>query len=238
MSSFASFYLVSKLLKLQSDLIIKYRLIHPSICLAVSKPWKRFLESSNDLWTTLDTRSARRGVRMDSLKAYLRRSKYGVDRAYFITKTPYFSSRQLEMITRTCKRLKYLECSDTGSSSPLGTSLLSALPMATGLRTLIIKNCSMLFSQIVEALSICPLLEHVEFHRVIGVPSTVRTAWPQLENLASLLLIFEAGHSFVSPLNLVRILTSIQDLGLSNLYHTFFRGACMLRFDPNSELER
>lgn len=171
-------------------------LSYSSICLAVSRPWKRFLEASHDLWTVLDVRSARRFVRLDSLKAHLRRSNYELDRAFLNMNPQVFGDKGLEVLTRLCKRLSYLETTSTGY---LGTSLLSALPKAQNLRYLVIKGAEMPLLSVVKALSSCPQLQTAEFH---VVKYSTHVIWPQLDSLISLRLELR-GHCNQDPFYLV-----------------------------------
>lgn len=174
-------------------------LINFSICLAVSKPWKRFLEASHDLWTVLDVRSARRPVSQGSLRAYLRRSNYGLNRAFLAVNHQVFSAKNLEILTRSCKQLSYMEIDSTG---PLGDSLLAALPQARSLRTLIIKRSELTISSVAKALGYCPQLQMAEFFNVRVIPGDDRAMWPQHDSLESLRINL-LGHHGPFALSLV-----------------------------------
>lgn len=169
-----------------------------SICLAVSRPWKRFLEASHDLWTELDFRHARRPVRLDSLKAHLRRCNYKLDRAIVNMNRSVFSAKYLEYLTKTCKDLKYVELLSVGF---LGDSLLAALPAARSLRTLMIKGSQMTLHSVVEALTICPQLELFECDS-FKLAHWIHPQWPQLDSLHSLKL-ESWGSSDIDPMQMV-----------------------------------
>lgn len=157
-----------------------------SICLAVSKPWKHFLEASHDLWKVLDLRQARRSLRLGPLKAHLRRSNYKLDRAFLNKKG--FNTPNLETITRTCRELRHLELSSIGV---VGDSLLTALPRAQHLRTILIKRCQLTLKLVHEVLLTCPCLEVAEFDFVQhGAPPRQYMEWPQLDCLRSFKLVF------------------------------------------------
>lgn len=175
-------------------------LIESSICLAVSRPWKRFLEAYHGLWMVLDLRSSRRLVRLDSLKAHLRRSNYRLDRAFLNMNPKIFNSKHLEVLTKSCRELSFLELSPVGY---LGDSLLTALPEAQNLRTLIVREAEMLLYFVVKVLGLCPRLQTVEFDHVRAAPGNDRVEWPPLHSLISLeLVIWGVWDS--DPLNLVR----------------------------------
>ncbi|KAK0108413.1 hypothetical protein ONS95_003221 [Cadophora gregata] len=102
------------------------------VCLAVSKGWKNVLESSTQLWTTLDTTHARRAVSLRSIKIHLRRSNYTLDRA-IITLKAYIDAEKMKFITRTCKNLRELHITGNGV---IGDTLYCGLPGATSLETI------------------------------------------------------------------------------------------------------
>ncbi len=188
-------------------------LIVSSICLAVSKPWKRFLEASHDLWTILDLRSARRYVRLDSLKVHLRRSNYGLERAILTTNPQIFGSSNIQVLTRLSKKLSHLEITSGGY---LGNSLLDALPKAENLRVLIVKGAQMPLLSVVRALSFCPGLQTAEFKVVIPPRMNDLAIWPQRDSLESLRLTIQGifGHN---RMNLVRTFQS-------NLHSIYSKG--------------
>ena len=169
-----------------------------SVCLAVSKPWKHFLEASHDLWTELDFRHASRPVRLESLKAHLRRCNYMLNRAVINMNRSIFSAKYLDYITKTCKQLRYIELFSVGF---LGDSLLAALPAAHSLRTLVIKGSEMTLYSVSEALNICPQLEVFECDSV-KLAHWIRPHWPQLDALRSLKLA-SRGSSDIDPMQLV-----------------------------------
>lgn len=86
----------------------------------------------HNLWTTLDTTSARKPVGFTSLKAYLRRSNYTLEHA-IISSRASFDSTKLQYVTEKCKQLKILEMRGTGI---LSGSLDAALPHARRLENL------------------------------------------------------------------------------------------------------
>ncbi|KAL2071543.1 hypothetical protein VTL71DRAFT_12778 [Oculimacula yallundae] len=122
-----------KLLPLELALMICHNLEMRDrvICLAVSPGWKGVLESSPNLWTTLDTTYARRAVSMKSLKVHFRRSKYTLERAV-ITLRASIDSEKMNFIAKTCKNLRELHVAGNGI---IGEALHSALPGVTSLQT-------------------------------------------------------------------------------------------------------
>lgn len=98
----------------------------------MSKPWKRILESSYKLWTTLDTTNVRKQIGIKSLKIHLRRSNYTLDRA-IIKKGTGIEAERLELLTKNCKKLREIHFIGTGS---IGDSLIQALPYAKNLEAL------------------------------------------------------------------------------------------------------
>lgn len=130
-------------------------------------------------------RSARRFVRLDSLKAYLRRSNYDLNRAFLNMSPQILGSKSLEVLTRLCKRLNYLEITST---SYLSDSLLTALPKAQNLRILIVKDAEMPLLSVVKALGFCPQLQTAEFHQVKPATQNAQIIWPHMDSLTSLRL--------------------------------------------------
>ncbi|RDW81998.1 hypothetical protein BP6252_03110 [Coleophoma cylindrospora] len=111
-------------------------------CLCLSNSWKRVLESSNKLWTYLDTTTAKRLISQKSLQAYFRRSAYTVDRARISVRPENkggFDQKKLMFLTKTCKQLRELTVEGHGI---LGDSLVKAAPYAKNLQSIkLIKNC-------------------------------------------------------------------------------------------------
>jgi hypothetical protein len=136
-------------------------------------------------------RSAQCFVRLDSLKAHLRRSNYGLERAFLNFNPQVFGGKSLEVLTRLCKRLSYLEITSTGY---LGASLLAALPKAQNLRSLIIKGAEMPILSVAKALRSCPQLHTAEFHVIKSAPMNTQVTWPQMDSLTSLRLNIRGQH--------------------------------------------
>jgi len=170
-----------------------------SVCLAVSKAWKRFLEASHDLWTVLDLRSARRYIRLESLKANLRRSNYRLETAILTANPVIFNGSNIEVLSRLSPKLNRLEISYAGY---FGDSLLAALPNTRNLRVLKISGAKMSLFSVVKALSLCPQLQRAEINAVMLPQTNPGITWPQLNSLTSLRLEFQ-GDRLATTLNLV-----------------------------------
>lgn len=151
----------------------------------MTKSWKRLLESSHKLWTTFDTRTTRKFVSLTSLKVHLKRSNYTLDRAVISTKAN-FDVKRMQYLTKTCQKLKYLEICGSGV---IGDSLVSALPLATSLETIVCgTNCEISLPAVQSILRICQktLLE-ATFLRVKGNRmGFLPNQWPELQSLRSL----------------------------------------------------
>lgn len=178
-----------------------HSLIFYSICLAVSKGWKKVLESLHDLWMKLDTTTTRKAIGMPSLKAYLRRSNYNLNHAIISSKAG-FDAPKLLFLTKTCKSLKIL---DMRGSGPLSNSLATALPLAQQLQKLTTSaNLEMTASGVNYALKTCPTtLIHASFLNVCG--GTIMTEFGNLRGLQRL----EIGGSKYIFLDLVSLQSRI-----------------------------
>ncbi|TVY75748.1 F-box/TPR repeat protein pof3 [Lachnellula suecica] len=154
------------------------------ICLAVSKPWKRLLESSPKLWSTLDTTSAKKAMSHKSLKAHLKRSKYTLDHA-IITLRAALDVQKMSYITTNCKNLRRLEIHGSGV---IGDSLVKSLPFARNLDTIFVSsNCQMTWSAYEEALKACSkTISSATFLHVKGPGAFLNQEIPQLDSLKSL----------------------------------------------------
>ena len=126
---------------------------------------------------------------------HLRRSKYTLDKAIIAWRADFDASK-MAFLTRTCKQLRHLEMPD---SSVTGDSLISALPLAQNLSTLIIGGgCLTSVKVILQTLTICQkTLVMAVFANVQGSLDPKET-WPMLESLEHLdLRVIESPrHSF------------------------------------------
>ena len=154
----------------------------------MTKSWKRLLESSHTLWTTFDTRNIRKPISLTALKVHLKRSNYTLDTAVISMKAK-FDVVRMQHLTRTCKKLKYLEICGSGV---IGDSLTTALPYAKSLERLVVgKNCEIGLTGVQTVLKICQqtLVEAV-FLRIKNPWGGYLGNWPQLKSLRSLNLQF------------------------------------------------
>ncbi|KAI9742198.1 MAG: hypothetical protein M1818_004098 [Claussenomyces sp. TS43310] len=155
------------------------------VCLAVSKPWKAFLESSHALWTTIDLGATRRPISQASLRSYLRRSNYTLQRATFRLDGTGIDESKLKFLAKTCKLLDYLEF----RRGFVGESLIKTLPLLTNLRSLVLsKNCTSSPDYVAKILSGCPHLRVAEFQSVSSYGSIPSLQWKNMSSLSSLAL--------------------------------------------------
>ncbi|PQE21115.1 f-box domain protein [Rutstroemia sp. NJR-2017a WRK4] len=178
------------------------------ICLAVSKSWKRLLESSHKLWTTLDTSCAKRQLSQKALRAHVKRSNYTIDRV--ITSQAGIDAQRLQYLTKYCKKLQYLKICYSGL---IGETLLSALPMANNLAHLELSSvCSIKLTAVIDALNMVKdTIEVARFYHVTG--ARIRNAvWPRLEALKDLHLTAyeDSGQIY----NLLDVIPNIETLSL------------------------
>ena len=155
------------------------------ICLAVSPSWKRLLESSHKLWTTLDTSYTRKPVSQRSLRIHLRRSNYTLDQAV-VTMKAAFDAAKWEYIFRTCKKLRKLEIQGSGF---IGDSLTASLHLAQRLETMSVStNCEISISAVQLALKTCQTtLVEAKFLKIKGIRNYgMLGPWPTLESLKTL----------------------------------------------------
>ncbi|KAH8589686.1 hypothetical protein B0O99DRAFT_331748 [Bisporella sp. PMI_857] len=149
------------------QMVLQYLTIRDHvICLAVSKLWKKLLESLHGLWTTFDTTYTFGSISQNSLKVYLRRSNYTLEQAVIHSKAQ-FDAKKMAYLTKTCKRLTYLEMNGSGY---IGESLISALPFAQNLATIVVSERNeVTLSAVLSALTICQnTLVEATFLRVKG----------------------------------------------------------------------
>jgi len=156
-----------------------------SICLAVTHSWKKLLESSHKLWTTLDTSSVKKVISERSLKIYLRRSKFTVERVILNLKS--IDAQRLRWILQTCKHLKELQMQGSGL---LGFSLTKALEKAKGLETLSVSyNTQVNLTTVQEALKHCKdTLVSITFLNIQGLPFSgfYRDKWVEMKSVKQL----------------------------------------------------
>jgi F-box/TPR repeat protein Pof3 len=163
-------------------------LVFYSICLAVSPPWKRLLESSHKLWTTFDTSRARKPVTKHSLRLHLCRSNYTLNSA-IISMGAKFDEDKLTYLTKTCKQLKRLEIKGNGV---IGDSLVAALPLARNLSCLTV--CVHIhLGVLLLSLETCQkTLVEAAFTNIQVLRPSMNSSqwpkWPRLESLKSLVL--------------------------------------------------
>ncbi|KAE9375308.1 hypothetical protein N431DRAFT_542865 [Stipitochalara longipes BDJ] len=121
------------------------------VCLSVTHSWKRLLESSHKLWTTLDTSHVKKVISQKSLTVHFRRSKWTLDRALLSIKS--VDAQRLAYITKHCKMLKEIQMYGRGM---IGDSLTSALNDAISLETLYVsRNTEMTLAAVQSALRLC-----------------------------------------------------------------------------------
>ena len=131
-----------------------------------------------------------------SLKLHLKRSNYTLDKAIISMKAKFDDTRML-FLTRTCKKLKYLEICGSGV---IGDSLTVALPHAKGLETIVLgQNCEISLAVVQSVLKICQqTLVETTFLRVKGNRYGFQLdQWPELQSLRTLNL-RSSGTSILS----------------------------------------
>jgi len=174
---------------------------HIRICLAVSKPWKRLLESSYKLWTTFDTTFTKRNINKSSLRAYLKRSNYTVNKA-IISMAAKLDASRLQYLTRSCEKLRHLEFS---GHSTIGESLVSAVPFAKSLEVIRTSpGCRITESSIESVLKhVSKTVVDASFLGILHAGSSVTWTWPKLESLKILRLRLHQSASYRSNFNIV-----------------------------------
>jgi hypothetical protein len=151
---------------------------------------------------SLDLSLVKRAVTEKSLKVYLRRSKYLLNRAVLKMSTAEINVNKLKYITRTCRRLEYLEI----QQGHVGQSLIQALPEARNLQTLILgKSAVIPHDFIFKILDLSPQIVRAEFHAIdSSIPPHYASRWKQSNNLKSLVLTaWGEKRSEIVSLNLV-----------------------------------
>ncbi|KAA8565275.1 hypothetical protein EYC84_011000 [Monilinia fructicola] len=180
------------------------------VCLSVSKSWKRLLESSHKLWTTLDTTCTRKELSQKALRAYLKRSNYTICEARI--RNGSMESAKFQYLIRTCTKLKRLEIS---GGDPVGESLTSALSLAKALQYLKVSwECMISFPSALESLRhIQATIVEVTFGDIRYHISSNSWTWPKLESLQTLRM--DSRHRHGIPLkNLIGSIPKIKTLSL------------------------
>lgn len=105
-------------------------------------------------------------IGQNSLKVHLRRSNYTLENA-IIHSRAHFDAIRMSYVTKTCKKLKYLELTGTGV---IGDSLTAALPVAHSLTSLVVSaNYEISRTSVLSALNICKnTLTEARFLRIKG----------------------------------------------------------------------
>ena len=100
------------------------------------------------------------------MKVHLRRSNYTLENAIINSKAN-FDAIRMSYLTKTCKQLKNLDFTGSGT---IGDSLIAALPFAQRLTSLNVSaNYEISASTVLNALNICKkTLKHAKFLRVKG----------------------------------------------------------------------
>lgn len=158
------------------------------ICLAVSKGWKRLLESSPKLWTTFDTTNVKKAISGKSFKIHLRRSHWTLDRA-IISMKANIDRDKLTVMTKNCKKLREVKFVGSGL---IGDSLVKALPHAKNMDTLFVgRGISITLSTVQTLLKNCKefgqSLTNVTFLNMAGSPGGIIAGrWTASESLKSI----------------------------------------------------
>ncbi len=155
-----------------------------SVCLSVTHSWKRLLESSHKLWTTLDTTHVRKVISQKSLTIHFRRSKWTLDRALLSLKS--VDAHRLAYITKNCKMLKELQIYGRGM---IGDSLTSALPDAKNLENLYVsQNTEMNLGAVQSALKYCKAsLVTVTVLKIVGPRGGFLAGkWPEMGSIKAI----------------------------------------------------
>lgn len=151
-------------------------------CLIVSKGWKSLLESIRSLWTTLDTTNIHNPVPIKSLKTYLRRSNYTLNRAIINLKLSADRGR-LQYILEKCKFLKELE---VRGSSKLDESLFNIFSSAKEIENLYITQNVLVTFKLMQAIlkNCCQFLVEARFSNIQGSRyNFINCQWPRLDAL-------------------------------------------------------
>lgn len=155
------------------------------ILLAVLKPWKKILESTHKLWTTLDTSNVKKPISYKSLKIHLRRSNYTLEQA-IIKKGTGIEAERLELLTKNCKKLRELHFIGSGS---IGDSLVQSIRHAHNLESLAVgRGLQITLSAVQAILSDCK--EHVINATFLNVKGNhlrfVPDRWPRMDSLTTI----------------------------------------------------
>ncbi|KAI9719220.1 MAG: hypothetical protein M1812_003550 [Candelaria pacifica] len=184
-------------------------------CLGVSKTWNTFLSSMTSLWTELDLSRARKPVRAAAIRACIRRSKGNMTKAT-LNRVAISDSDILKQLAVTCRRLDHVEVCNGFA----GRSILEACPIATNLKTLLLRTgCEVTSGSIEGVIGKCANLERAEFGSVYSHGFPLR--WPtRVLKLRTLRLgggpQQTKGSSILSMNGLLECMPNLQSLALTN----------------------
>lgn len=174
-------------LELAEMVILNLNMRDKVICLAVSKGWKRLLESSPKLWTTFDSANVKKAISGKSFKVHLRRSHWTLDRAIIGMKAN-IDRDKLTVMTKNCKKLREVQFVGIGL---VGDTLVKAMPHAKSLDTLLVgRGISISLSTVQTLLRDCKeSLTNVTFLNMAGSPGGIIAGrWTASESLKSIRL--------------------------------------------------
>ncbi|CAD6500958.1 BgTH12-06659 [Blumeria graminis f. sp. triticale] len=157
-------------------------------CLLVSKDWKNLLESMRYLWTTIDTRYARRPIASRALQAYLRRSNFTVNRA-LVNLRSFAHERKMKYLMETCRGLRDLRIYGYGY---IEKALTNSLAIAGGIQKLhLSESTRVTISTMILSFKACQkTLIEAKFLCVIGVEVVSKQSWPKMNALSSIHMAF------------------------------------------------
>jgi hypothetical protein len=201
------------IISFEAWLLIQNALTCGSICLAVSKSWKNFLEGFHDIWTTLDMRRCKGTISLESIKAHCRRSNFTLNRLVMNNTYHGFSGVKLEYLLRTCKKLQHLEYYGGGF---VHESLNAVIRGTSNIRTIITgQNLVVSLATIFSALKTCHQIVHAEFHNIDCFRSYPLADWSHMDSLETLTL--TSGKKNITPFAALNMV-SVTSKPLSNLF--------------------
>jgi hypothetical protein len=184
--------------------LIRTVLTYGSVCLAVSKAWKAFLERFHDIWTALDMRRCRGTISLNSIKSHCRRSNYTLNRVIVNNTHHGFNGGKLEYLLHTCKKLQHLEYYGRGY---IRDSLIAAIHGTSNIRTIITGQHLVISpATVFSALKACPQIVRAEFHNIDSFRPNLQAEWCQMDALETLnLTSCKGNNTSLIALNLVSL---------------------------------
>ncbi|CCU76345.1 F-box/TPR repeat containing protein pof3 [Blumeria hordei DH14] len=185
------------------------------ICLAVSKSWNNFLESTKTVWTTLYISRACQPIKIKALSKYLNRSDFTVHNALLHLES-FANKSHMTHLMDTCHGLIDLGIYGKGTFSP---SQASVLARATGIQKLCLSQDTQVLRQTMFSMLeyCCKTLKEAKFLHLTDKATSSKPSWPKMNGLTSIHLDI-TSYCALDLSKLIEATPNIQSAEINNCY--------------------